>query len=848
MPGWFVHMDVARMVADRLAAEDVAAELGYGPGQARAAGDNARKWRNYLAIGALGPDLFYLLPDFKKDAGNILLTVISWALDEWSKLDELFVGSWEKWNGPVAANDADLTNALSLGLSSQLSQALSEINAAEMNLVETMITRLHDWFGELTSGPPQGLADSAFYWSDMLHYRRTYDFARVLHRMAADAMAAALQMQADLTAGGAVPTPDQQMQIDDAIADAEAETAFALGWMTHCATDVTGHAFTNAKSGGPYRLHWQRHHLVENHFDAAAYDMGHHGAATYEELGTSALHFRIAFRTRTEAPYDGRHDAPAYDYFAGFPAYPTGDTAIEDEVRTRFFDMDPGELPDHLVGLLLGAMREVYGNDPSVLVDAPAFADPIDPADPNSPPSGRPNAAALNVMWNIVFRYLRMVSSDGYHPRRPMPPPLFTPDPFPAPPGSSLPAEDDGRGGDPDDDTNAHGHSFNLIDFLAALLSWVKYIEQVGEWLASLPGLALDPLTFPARETLYYTVIAPLYSMFMASRKLLVMEGFLAPKPEEIDAGLTTLGIGTSFARQSLAADLADALGFAPTGMPMSEPSGRRDITPAPGKPGDAFGVDMAFPRQSMKDPVPELNQVLAPFGTSLPLGEERYSHWTMPWAYPETDLEGDRIGWEPDRLHVGPWKQGQVATALFDANPTDPAAAKAFETAATPQDTFDACEAFLPDDRHLGGPVDYSLFIARRLADGEEVASFNLDSDRGYAFRCWDYVRHAALQVPPNTPDDFACRAPFGVPRFSMMQPCTVPEQFKPEWSADDVHVPRPVLNRYRPFVPLAVRYVDVAGGPAPCTDVITTAAIPDVTLEEMTVAGMRPDGTGIG
>ncbi|MFI7407745.1 hypothetical protein ACIBU0_03545 [Streptomyces sp. NPDC049627] len=33
-----------------------------------------------------------------------------------------------------------------------------------------------------------------------------------------------------------------------------------------------GHAFTNAnananaKSGGPFRLHWQRHHLVENHF------------------------------------------------------------------------------------------------------------------------------------------------------------------------------------------------------------------------------------------------------------------------------------------------------------------------------------------------------------------------------------------------------------------------------------------------------------------------------------------------------------------------------------------------------------------------------------------------------
>jgi hypothetical protein len=39
--------------------------------------------------------------------------------------------------------------------------------------------------------------------------------------------------------------------------------------MTHLATDVTGHAFVNQISGGPFRTHWQRHHLVENHLDAA---------------------------------------------------------------------------------------------------------------------------------------------------------------------------------------------------------------------------------------------------------------------------------------------------------------------------------------------------------------------------------------------------------------------------------------------------------------------------------------------------------------------------------------------------------------------------------------------------
>ena len=73
--------------------------------------------------------------------------------------------------------------------------------------------------------------------------------------------------------------------------------AFAVGWMSHCATDVTGHAFTNAKSGGPYRTHWQRHHLVENHMDSENYGARHPGPL-YGEYGTSALHFRLAFRHR----------------------------------------------------------------------------------------------------------------------------------------------------------------------------------------------------------------------------------------------------------------------------------------------------------------------------------------------------------------------------------------------------------------------------------------------------------------------------------------------------------------------------------------------------------------------
>ena len=65
----------------------------------------------------------------------------------------------------------------------------------------------------------QGYGDNMFYWSDIFHYRKTYQFARQLFKNATD------PSNADLYA------KTEQLQ------------AFALGWMSHCATDVIGHSF-----------------------------------------------------------------------------------------------------------------------------------------------------------------------------------------------------------------------------------------------------------------------------------------------------------------------------------------------------------------------------------------------------------------------------------------------------------------------------------------------------------------------------------------------------------------------------------------------------------------------------
>jgi len=835
-------MEAAKEAARRLQAGDVPANLGFGTTEAKELGDLARKWRNYLAIGALGPDLFYLLPDFKPPYADVLLSVVTWVLDEWEEVDELFVGSWEKWMGPVGANDSALTAQLTGGLSNQLGQALDEVCATAFDAILSLASRMGDIFGLLTSGPPQGFPDSLFYWSDMFHYRHTYLFPRTMWALAAQRAADADTLEVALTAGGQVPTAAELKALADLRNDAEAEKAFALGWMTHCATDVTGHPFTNAKCGGPFRLHWGRHHLVENHMDGAAYDLTHAGALHFAELGTSALHFRIAFRTRTDSPYQGRHDAPAYDYFAAFPAYPLGETAIDDQTRKMFFDMDPGQLPAHLSDLIITAMAAVYGDDPKILVDAPGFND----GGPTNP-SGRPNADALDVMWNLAFRYLRHISSDGLHPRRPEPPSLINEHPFPSPPGSTLPAEDDGRGGDPDDDTGSGGGRHHIIHFFINLLAWIKYIGQVVTWLLTIvPGLILDVTTFPAREFLYYTVVAPLYSLYMASRKLLVMEGFLLPKPSEIDEGLVTLGLSSGYRRHTLIAAINSVLGFASTATTtFDEPSGR--VTAS-----DEWGADPGFPRQTMKDPIPQINQVLAPLGLSLPSGEDQNSHWTMPWRYPDKDLAGDRVGWEPHLTHPGPWVQGARATELFDRADTHLGAAQSFEAATDEAATSMACHAHFPANEHLGNPVDYSLYLIKRLTNGVDVPDFNLDADRGYGYHCWDWDRHAPgpLTASPHPPEDFRVYDPADLPswahdptRFDHQQPCTVPEQFDPATSATDAPSSRHAANRYRPAVPLHLHYLGQVG--AQCTDAESVLQMPEASTAERDQAGMNPDGS---
>jgi hypothetical protein len=802
MPGWYIHMEAAKKMADALRAGQVGPEF---PGplskeRAQELGEICHTWRNYLALGAIGPDMFYLLPDFHSP-GGVLLNVVEWIRDVYEALDDQFLGAWNKYVDPVGKGAEDLANGVSGQVLDELRQTYDGLAEALKLAVVDLLAHQWDWFGLFTSGVPQGFADNAFFWSDMFHYRKTYEFAQRLWLNA--------------------ETPQQK--------------AFALGWMSHCATDVTGHSFVNAKCGGPYRDHWQRHHLIENHMDACAYDSQHGGIEPYGEYDTSALHFRIAFREGLQAPYrtkdkNGKdvpmHDAPAYDYFSGFPQYPLGGDLTSRTTRDALFDLDSNDFPEELAGLLIRTMHEIWDDgflrpgsgEPKVLLDAdPAFRDGD---------SGVPSVKAIQNTYWTVYKYLKFTASGGYRPPKPAPPPLVgdkRPPPFP---GFSGVIDDPSRGGDQ--------HDLNIVDVLLALLAWPAYLVELGIWAATvLPNIAVDIATYPVRETMYHLFVVPAYSAYLAARIPLVMGGFLVPKHGEIDRGLVELGVSHEHALADLRAALDSPDGKAPP-TPPDEPSGRADAK-------SSSGADPEFPRDVVSDSGAVIANILGyPAGVrqlAQSCGRDlQPSEFLRPWAYPLKNQQGDAVAGEAARSHAGPWLQGENARSLLLPGAGHAATRSAFEKAAGPEQTDKCCETHLKKGEHLGNPVDYSLYVVGQITAAKDpdvpaLPDFNLDADRGYGYRCWDWNRRVdslAAHVnegPVNGDKESSWHyqtfnvkfpaGPQGEPgdRFAFLQPCTPPQGC---CIVDPDGKPGPL---YVPGLPLCVHYLDGLAHDPGCT-----------------------------
>ena len=767
MPGWYIHMNVARKTLGSLAANPGASPI-FAANGLNAAAISAIATANptYVALGSIGPDIFFLLPDFKPPVGNMLWKLANQIRELYTAWDDTFLGPWESAMGPVGDSLSDETNALTGGLQATIEGIATQATHLIEDFILKLILQQYDFFGLLSSGVPAGFDEQTFFWSDMLHYRQTYRFGAVLWQRAT-----------------AIADPVLRGQCQ----------AFALGWMSHLATDVTGHAFVNEKAGGPYRLHWQRHHLVENHMDALVYNTEHGSQTTYDQMANSALHLWLAFNPDGTSRVDAFAPEPN-------PPYPTGDHSADIVGRHAVWDVD-SDMPDGLAQFVSDALKAVFvpartTANTGMVACCPTIISTLDSRVPIATGGFAEKDDITGAYW-WLYHYVKWTTTDFYKIRRPTPPDVAVIPSFPQTPGSGD--SDPGPGA-----SSSNSIWDDILAFLLALLSWSEWLLEVIAWPAAVvAGIIGGTITYPLRWALYEAIELPLYNLWLGLHTYLAMTGYVMPMPGEINMGLNTLGMSVDDQWMVTLAALGDPDGGITPAMLASDPSG---------------SLRTGFPKDVVMDPPNAITQIFSDLFKigSPPVNGEFPSEFTRPWRFPLRDNEGDVVNVENPHTVAGPFPAGADANSLFGSAPGSAEARARFEDANSEGQTIAAAADLIPQGKHLGDPMDYTAYVVAPLTRDnlnlDAVANFNLDADRGYGYLTWDWLRHGKSRAIPDAfvgnPDPSASGAATDVSQHVY----PVPVEPGYGWNTAD-EKSGPATAGFDPSDPLAavrIRYID--------------------------------------
>src|SRR5215831_4457890 len=193
MPGPAIHISVMRHVAKALA------EAGYRPqGSERVdprwTGANTTglgrimsEHDNFAAMGALGPDIFFFLPDFRDEGGisvsNVLIFILDFLEGLYDAIDP-YISKWEHYLGPISEDTAEEMSRLTGGLSETVGDISGELSGILVTALEDFVVQQEDWWSFFSLGLNKGYDEKAYFWSDMLHYRDTGQFARAIWKNA----------------------------------------------------------------------------------------------------------------------------------------------------------------------------------------------------------------------------------------------------------------------------------------------------------------------------------------------------------------------------------------------------------------------------------------------------------------------------------------------------------------------------------------------------------------------------------------------------------------------------------------------------------------------------------------
>jgi hypothetical protein len=227
-------------IIERLALEsDLAPMLGK-PNAAADDPDPAALQMRYAKLGAIGPDLFYALLDY------------DWPLQDLANFFAKYSGAVECINDVTHQLEGfglKVASDVTFGVSDTAKQVVDEIKEVVVNvngvMNELMVVLVTDGYNFFTFFEAKRQSDKPrtdWYWADYLHYVRSGRFVYQLFQNAQN---------------------DPNLR------------AYAYGYLSHYITDVVGHPYVNQVVGAPWRLYWQRHHLVENFMDSYVWDRWH---------------------------------------------------------------------------------------------------------------------------------------------------------------------------------------------------------------------------------------------------------------------------------------------------------------------------------------------------------------------------------------------------------------------------------------------------------------------------------------------------------------------------------------------------------------------------------------------
>ena len=220
-------------IIQRLASEPAYRALLGDPDPTLPETDPAALKMRYACLGAVGPDILYALADYGgdlQDLENVLVKIGG----TFSCVGEL-MGKLDRYIGGLETN-------ISLGVVDSIKETATLVSGVMSESLLALFSAGVNLWPCLEPARQKDLPRTQWYWADYLHYIRSGRFASTLVRN---------------STGN------------------DFHHAYALGYLTHYVTDVVGHPYVNQVVGAPWRLAWQRHHLVENFIDAYVWDRWH---------------------------------------------------------------------------------------------------------------------------------------------------------------------------------------------------------------------------------------------------------------------------------------------------------------------------------------------------------------------------------------------------------------------------------------------------------------------------------------------------------------------------------------------------------------------------------------------